>query len=78
MYESYSVLRNGEFKMKTLKYQSEEAILKKGIDVLMKELGPVETARFLNIQRSKRVESVKRHRDWQKSLDKDKFLKEIF
>jgi len=40
----------------------------------MIELGPVETARFLNIQRSKRVESVKRHREWQKSLEKDNFF----
>ncbi len=64
--------------MKTLKYQNEEDILQKGIDVLMKELGPVETARFLNIQRSKRIESVKRHREWQKSLDKDEFLRDIF
>lgn len=63
--------------MKALKYLKEEDILKKGIDVLMKELGPVETARFLNLPRSKRIESVKRHRDWQKTLDKDTFLKEI-
>jgi hypothetical protein len=46
--------------------------------ILMKELGPVETARFLNIPREKRLESVKRHREWQKSLSKDDFLKEIF
>ncbi len=64
--------------MKTLKYESEEDILKKGIDILMKELGPVETARFLNIPQSKRTESVRRHREWQKSLDKDEFFKEIF
>ncbi len=64
--------------MKVLKYKKEEDILKKGIDILMKELGPVETARFLNIPRSKRMESAKRHREWQKTLNKDKFFKEIF
>jgi len=64
--------------MKALKYLDEEDILKKGIDVLMKELGPVETARFINIPRTKRVESVKRHRDWQKTLNKEDFLNEIF
>lgn len=64
--------------MKNLKYLNEEDMLKKGIDVLMKELGPVETARFLNLPRDKRIESVKRHRDWQKSLEKDDFLNEIF
>ena len=64
--------------MKTLKYMDEEEILEKGIEILMRELGPVETARFLNIPRNKRIESVKRHREWQKSLKKDEFLKKIF
>ena len=57
---------------------NEEEVLEKGMKILMKELGPVETARFLNIPREKRIESVKRHREWQKSLSKDDFLKEIF
>lgn len=64
--------------MKTLKYMDEEVILEKGIEVLMKELGPVETARFLNIPRNKRIESVKRHREWQKSLNKGEFLNDVF
>ncbi len=64
--------------MKVLKYLTEEDVLKKGIDILIKELGPVETARFLNIPRAKRVESVKRHREWQKTLNKDEFLNDIF
>ncbi|MBE9572792.1 MAG: hypothetical protein IMF11_19380 [Proteobacteria bacterium] len=51
---------------------------KKAIEVLIQELGPVETARFINLPRPKRVESVKRHRQWQKKLDKDEFLKDIF
>jgi uncharacterized protein YcgL (UPF0745 family) len=64
--------------MKTLKYMNENDILERGIEVLMKELGPVETVRFLNIPREKRLESVKRHRKWQKSLNKDEFMKNIF
>lgn len=64
--------------MKTLKYLQEEDVLKKGIDILIKELGPVETARFLNIPKTKRIESVKRHREWQKKLNKDEFLNDIF
>jgi len=64
--------------MKALKYLKDEDILKKGIDILMKELGPVETIRFINIPRSKRIETVKRHRDWQKNLIKENFFKEIF
>jgi len=34
--------------------------------------------RFLSIPLEKRVESVKRHRDWQQTLDKDTFFDEIF
>jgi hypothetical protein len=64
--------------MKALKYMNEEEVLEKGMKILMKEPGPVETARFLNIPREKRVKSVKRHREWQKSLNKDDFLKAIF
>lgn len=64
--------------MKTLKYMNENDVLERGIEVLMKELGPVETVRFLNIPRDRRLESVKRHRDWQKSLNKDDFMKNIF
>ncbi len=64
--------------MKDIKYLGEEDVIKKGIAVLLKELGPVETTRFLNVPRKKRLESVKRHREWQKALDKNEFLKELF
>ncbi len=64
--------------MKAMKYLTEEDICKKGINVLLEELGPVETARFLNIPRKKRLESVKRHREWQNNLDTKNFLKKIF
>jgi hypothetical protein len=64
--------------MKEIKYLGEQDVLKKGISVLIKELGPVETTRFLNIPRKKRIESVKRHREWQKALSKDDFIKDLF
>jgi hypothetical protein len=64
--------------MNEVKYRGEEEILAKGIHVLLKELGPVEAARFLNIPRKKRLESVKRHREWQKTLNKEDFFNELF
>jgi hypothetical protein len=64
--------------MKSLKYASEETVIKKAIEVLIKELGPVETIRFINIPKKKRMESVKRHQQWQKTLDKDRFFNEVF
>jgi hypothetical protein len=64
--------------MNNMKYMDDEIVIKKGIDVLIKELGPIETIRFINIPKSKRMESVRRHKEWQKSLDKEIFFKEIF
>lgn len=64
--------------MKTVKYMDEEVVIKKGIDALIKVLGPVEALRFINIPKKKRVESVRRHKEWQKLLDKEKFLDGIF
>lgn len=56
----------------------EEDVIRKAIEVLLKELGPMETIRFINMPKKKRIESVKRHREWQKQLDKEKFLNEVF
>ena len=64
--------------MKNVKYMDEDIVIKKAIETLMRELGPVETARFINMPKKKRMESVRRHREWQKLLDKDKFFDEVF
>jgi len=64
--------------MRTIKYMDEEAVIEKAVKVLMKELGPVETIRFINLPKRKRLESVRRHREWQKTLNKGSFFNEIF
>ncbi len=64
--------------MKAARYMNEEELVQKAIQLLMQELGPVETSRFINLPRKKRVESVKRHREWQKTLDKDTFFNSVF
>ncbi len=64
--------------MKTIKYMDEDVLLEKAIRLLIKELGPIEAIRFINIPRKKRMESVKRHREWQKHLNKERFFDEIF
>ena len=63
--------------MKSAKYLDEEIVIKKATEVLIRELGPVEAIRFTNIPKKKRLESVKRHREWQELLDKDPFFKEV-
>ena len=64
--------------MRTAKYMDEEIMVKKGIKALINELGPMEATRFINMPRKKRVESVKRHREWQKTLDEEVFLDQVF
>ena len=64
--------------MKSVKYLDEEVVIKKAVEILIKELGPVETIRFINLPKKRRLESVKRHRVWQKLLDKDRFFTEVF
>ncbi|MBW1705301.1 MAG: hypothetical protein JRJ86_09055 [Deltaproteobacteria bacterium] len=64
--------------MKLTKTLSDNELLRKGTQILFRELGKVEAIRFLTMPREKRVESVKRHRKWQQTLDKDTFFDEIF
>lgn len=59
-------------------YINEEELLNKAIRLLTEKLGPLETSRFLSITGKRRMESVKRHRQWQSKLDKEKFFKEVF
>jgi hypothetical protein len=64
--------------MKPVRYLEEEKIMEKGVKLLMRGLGPVDTRRFIEFARPKREESVTRHRQWQKKLKKDKFLAQVF
>ena len=48
--------------MRTEKYMDEETVIRRGVEVLIKELGPVEALRFMSFQKKKRIESVRRHR----------------
>lgn len=64
--------------MRAVKYLDEEVVIKKGVDALVRALGPVEAMRFISLPRNRRLESVKRHREWQKQLNKDAFFAEVF
>jgi hypothetical protein len=63
--------------MSAVRYLEEEIVIKKAIEALIKELGPVEAMRFVNMPRKKRLESVRRHREWQKTLNKEQYFKEV-
>ena len=64
--------------MKAVRYLDEEDTIKKGVQILVDALGSVETVRFMMLPREKRVESVKRHREWQSTLDKNDFFNDVF
>ena len=64
--------------MKAVKYMDEEIVIKKGVELLIKGLGPMEAIRFMSLSKERKIDSVKRHRTWQKQLDKDRFFNEVF
>ena len=56
----------------------EDEMVRRAIAALMESLGPIETARFLTLPHSRRINSVLRHRKWQASLDKERFFDQVF
>ncbi|MCC9078405.1 hypothetical protein FKZ61_020095 [Litorilinea aerophila] len=59
-------------------YLPEETVARRGIEALMSALGPVETARFLALSRSRLDDYVEWHRQWQDELDVATFLDDVF
>ena len=64
--------------MKTNMFTDEERLITKAVNILIQELGPVEASRFLTLPKKKRLESVKRHRQWQASLQQEEFFDQVF
>jgi uncharacterized protein YcgL (UPF0745 family) len=64
--------------MNTTQYLAEEDLIDKALTVLMQSLGPIETMRFLNLPRQRRLESVERHRQWQATLNQEEFFHQVF
>jgi hypothetical protein len=64
--------------MRPNEFINEDELFNKAIRLLTEKLGPLETSRFLSIASKKRMESVKRHQQWQSKLNKEKLFKEIF
>jgi hypothetical protein len=59
-------------------FTDEEQLITKAVAILIKELGPVEASRFLALPKKKRVESVRRHCQWQAQLQQEEFFDRIF
>ncbi len=56
----------------------EDKMIRRGLEALMAALEPVETVRFLTLPRRRRLESVRRHRQWQASLEQEGFFAQVF
>jgi hypothetical protein len=52
--------------------------VKRGVEALIKVLGPVESARFLSLPRECLLNSVQWHWRCQASLDQEVFFDEVF
>jgi len=63
--------------MKSIALLEENTLVEKGISLLMKNLGPIETQRFLSLSPRKRMDSVRRHQLWQQGLKKDEFFNRV-
>ena len=64
--------------MKAAAFLAEEELIRRAAEILIEKLGEVEALRFLALPKTKRMESVERHRSWQESLHKDEFFAEAF
>ena len=64
--------------MNMIQYMDENLLVKRGTEILLKELGPAEALRFICLPSQRRAESVRRHRQWQDKLDKNEFLNAVF
>ncbi len=59
-------------------YLQEDEMIRRAIEALLRDLGPVEAPRFLTLPQRRRMDSVTRHRLWQESLERDRFFDQVF
>ncbi len=65
--------------MKATTLMNEEKLIQQAVATLLEKLGPIESSRFLALAIDRnRLDSVKRHRQWQKDLKKAEFFNRVF
>ena len=63
--------------MSITRLMPDKDLIDKVTELLFKELGYTDAVRFLSLPKEQRLDSVKRHRNWQESLDKETFLNDV-
>lgn len=64
--------------MKSTILLDDAKLAQSAVGVLMKALGPADTARFLALPVRRRMDSVRRHREWQRHVDKKELFDAVF
>ena len=64
--------------MSLTKMMPDKELIKKVTEILFRELGYTDAIRLLSLPKEQKMESVERHRNWQNTLDIDKFYNDIF
>jgi hypothetical protein len=59
-------------------YLRQDEVVRRAVEALVRELGPVEAMRFLSMGQTRIYDSVGRHRQWQENLDIDRFFDQVF
>jgi len=59
-------------------YLEEDEVVRRAVQAIVRDLGPVEAMRFLSLHRERVFDSVAHHRQWQDGLDKDDFFDTVF
>ncbi len=59
-------------------YLREEELIHRAVAALLAALGPVEATRFLTLPRTRTVDAVQRHQEWQAGLDPQRFFDQVF
>lgn len=59
-------------------YLEEDEVVRRAVEALVRDLGPVEAMRFLSLHREHVFDSIAQHRQWQDRLDKERFFDEVF
>ncbi|HDM78453.1 MAG TPA: hypothetical protein ENG51_18625 [Deltaproteobacteria bacterium] len=63
--------------MSATRYMDDEQMVKKAVKALIGAVGPIEANRFISMPR-KKDGKCKRHREWERRLDKEEFFGKVF
>lgn len=64
--------------MNTHVYLPEDEMIRRAVNALVGAIGPIEAGRFLALPRTRRIESVQRHQQWQATLNASEFFEQVF